>query len=250
MTSHTNPAIPTVHFRDLGFIDFKEAWDHQEALLKETLDKKTRNRDRATEQQEPTANYLLFCEHPHVYTLGKSGDESNLLASPEELEKKGIAYYRINRGGDITYHGPGQVVGYPIFDLDHFFTDIHRYLRYLEDAIIRTLAEYGIEGDRLEGATGVWLDVDDPAKARKICAIGVKCSRWITMHGFALNVNAQLSYFDGIVPCGISNKAVTSIQKELGGKEVDMEAVKRSLKTHLKERFGFKWAPTGSLEAQ
>ncbi len=235
--------MPVVHFQDLGRIDFKAAWDYQEGLLKETLDRKTQNRKNPDGEQFPTHHHLLFCEHPHVYTMGKSGDEQNLLASPQELEEKGISYYRINRGGDITYHGPGQLVAYPILDLEHFFTDIHKYLRSLEEAVIRTLNEYGIEGSRLEEATGVWIDPDDPWKARKICAMGVKCSRWVTMHGLALNVNPELSYFHGIVPCGIGDKAVTSIQQEKNGKEIPMKEVKRLLKKHLKEVFEFQWDP-------
>jgi lipoyl(octanoyl) transferase len=195
---------------------------------------------RKSGQSEPQPeNHLIFVEHPHVFTLGKSGDEKNLLLSEERLNEEGIEFYKINRGGDITYHGPGQIVAYPILDLDQFFTDIHRYLRTLEEAVIRTLAEYGIRGDRFEGYTGVWLDPDDPFKARKICALGVRCSRWITMHGLAFNVNADLPKFNLIVPCGIEDKAVTSMEKELG-EEQNLEEVKGRLKYHLTELFKWK----------
>lgn len=225
-----------VCFKDLGLIDYKEAWDYQETLFKEVVDQKLQNRDLAPEDQLPPKHYLLFCEHPHVYTLGKSGSEAHLLADALKLEKDQASYYKINRGGDITYHGPGQIVGYPIFDLDHFFTDIHKYLRYLEEAVILTLEEYGLTAGRIEGWTGVWLDVDDMQKARKICAIGVKCSRWVTMHGFALNVNSNLDYFNNIVPCGIEDKQVTSLARELGH-EVDFEEVKNKLRENLANIF-------------
>lgn len=231
---------PEVIFEDLGEMDYKTAWDYQEQLFKQTVDQKILNR-KDPQSELRTRNYLLFCEHPHVFTLGKSGDEKNLLLDSEGLKKNAASYYPINRGGDITYHGPGQIVGYPILDLDHFFSDIHRYLRSLEEAVILTLKDYGIESDRLEGFTGVWLDAHDPVKARKICALGVKCSRWVTMHGFAFNVNTDLGYFNHIIPCGIDDKAVTSMEKELGEKQ-DIEAVKKVLKQHLSDIFGWNWA--------
>ncbi len=220
-----------VHFQNLGMIDYKKAWDFQENLFNQSTEKKMHNR-KNPEDQLPISSYLLFCEHPHVYTLGKSGDSSHLLINDEELDENKASFYKINRGGDITYHGPGQLVGYPILDLDQFFTDIHKYLRYLEEAIIFTLKEYGIEGGRIEGLTGVWIDCANPLKARKICAMGVRCSRWITMHGFALNVNTNLSYFENIVPCGISDKKVTSMALELG-RNIPMEEVEEILKKHL-----------------
>ena len=225
-----------VIFRDLGLIDYREAWDYQEKLFAATVTQKMANRDAEKENQIATKSYLLFCEHPPVYTLGKSGSEKNLLLSKIELEEQNIGYFPINRGGDITFHGPGQLVAYPILDLDNFFTDIHKYLRFLEEAIILTLAEFNLKGERFEGYTGVWLDAAIPAKARKICAMGVRCSRWVTMHGFALNVNTQLNYFDTIIPCGITDKAVTSLQKELGI-VVDMEQVKQKFKTHFAALF-------------
>ena len=227
-----------VIFEDLGLIDYKEAWDYQTVYFENAVNQKIKNRKQEEESlKEVTKNYLLFCEHPHVYTLGKSGSEANLLIGEAILKQKGATYYKINRGGDITYHGPGQLVGYPIFDLDHFFSDIHKYLRFLEEAVILTLKEYGIESARSEGETGVWLDVGLPT-ARKICALGVKSSRWVTMHGFALNVNTDLTYFDNIVPCGIVDKAVTSLDKELG-RSVDLEEVKKKLKKHLAIIFEF-----------
>lgn len=226
-----------VLFKDLGLIDYKEAWDYQTELFDDLVAKKIHNRKASEEDVKETENYLLFCEHPHVYTLGKSGSEANLLIGEAILKQKGATYYKINRGGDITYHGPGQIVGYPIFDLDNFFTDIHKYLRYLEEAVILTLKEYGITAGRIQGQTGVWLDEELPS-ARKICALGVKSSRWITMHGFAFNVNTNLDYFNNIVPCGISDKAVTSLEQELGEKQ-DMEEVKSKLKKHLSEVFEF-----------
>lgn len=226
-----------VLFHDLNLIDYKECWDKQEKMLEEISRVKMSNRDRSPETIVATQSHLIFCEHPHVFTLGKTGDESNLLANEEQLKKLHASFYKINRGGDITYHGPGQLVGYPILDLDNFFTDIHRYLRTLEEVIIRTIAEFGLKGERYEGYTGVWLDVALPAKARKICAMGVRTSRWVTMHGWALNVNPDLSYFNQIVPCGITDKAVTSMEKELG-KKVDMEEVKRVLKKKFEEEFG------------
>ena len=227
--------MPNVVFQDLGLIDYKEAWDYQEKRFNEILDVKKNNRKE--NRQDPTLSYLLFCEHPHVYTLGKSGDENSLLVNEDYLKSRGATFYKINRGGDITYHGPGQIVGYPILDLDNFFTDIHKYLRYLEEAVILTLADYGIESTRSDGETGVWLDVGSE-KARKICALGVRSSRWVTMHGFAFNVNCDLSYFGNIIPCGIVDKSVTSMQKELG-KEVDMQEVQQKLKGHLKNLFDF-----------
>ncbi|HLT53610.1 MAG TPA: lipoyl(octanoyl) transferase LipB, partial [Flavobacteriaceae bacterium] len=188
----------TIDIQDLGFKDYKDTWDYQEQLFKQILDVKVKNRREETNL--PTENHFLFVEHPHVYTLGKSGDESNLLLNSQQLQEKGATYYKINRGGDITYHGPGQVVGYPILDLENFFTDIHKYLRLLEETIILTLADYGLKAERSQGETGVWLDVGTPF-ARKICAMGVRASRWVTMHGFALNVNTNLGYFDNIIPC-------------------------------------------------
>ena len=223
-----------VEVRNLGSKDYKETWDYQEQLFKDTLDQKIRNRRQ--NENIATRNYLLLVEHPHVYTLGKSGDHTNLLLSEEQLEKKNASFYKINRGGDITYHGPGQVVGYPILDLDNFFTDIHKYLRFLEEMVILTLAEYGIKSERSPGETGVWLDVGTPF-GRKICAMGVRASRWVTMHGFALNVNADLGYFDHIIPCGIKDKAVTSLNVELGQKEVDMAEVQQKLMKHFSQLF-------------
>lgn len=225
-----------IKFIDLGLIDYKEAWDYQEKLFREVINKKLANRELPPEQQEFTGNYLIFCEHPHVFTLGKSGSESNLLINEEQLKKRNIAYYHINRGGDITYHGPGQIVVYPIFNLDYFFTDIHKYMRSLEEAVILTLAEYGIKGERLKGSTGVWLDAGHPGKARKICAMGVRTSHWVTMHGIAFNVNPDLNYFSLIIPCGITDKAVTSMAKELKFTP-DIEEVKKRLKQHFAEVF-------------
>jgi lipoyl(octanoyl) transferase len=232
-----------VIFQDWGLIDYKEAWDKQEALFGETVALKTMIRNRlitseGDEYQEytPTPNFLVFCEHPHVYTLGKSGKPEHLLLDEKGLKEKKASYYVINRGGDITYHGPGQIVGYPILDLDNFFTDIHLYLRTLEEAVILTLADYGLIAGRYPGYTGVWFDADNE-NARKICALGVRCSRWVTMHGFAFNVNADLDYFKNIVPCGIDDKAVTSMQKELGRK-IDIEEVKENLKQHISVLFG------------
>lgn len=224
-------------FIHLGLTDYQEAWDYQEKLFKETVNQKIANRKLSEADQVETKNYLIFCEHPHVYTLGKSGDENHLLANEAFLEQKKATFYKINRGGDITYHGPGQIVGYPILDLDHFFTDIHKYLRLLEEAVILTLKEYGIESGRVDGLTGVWLDGNDEKKARKICALGVKSSRWVTMHGFAFNVNTNLEYFNHIVPCGIQDKAVTSLQKELG-REMNIKEVEAKLKGHLAQTFG------------
>ena len=223
-----------IHLQDLGTKDFKETWEYQEQLFKAILDTKIRNR--REDAGLITDNHFLFVEHPHVYTLGKSGDLSHLLLSEAQLEEKGATFYKINRGGDITYHGPGQIVGYPILDLDNFFTDIHKYLRFLEEVIILTLAEYGITGTRSEGETGVWLDVGTPF-ARKICALGVRASRWVTMHGFAFNVNANLGYFDNIIPCGIRGKAVASLNVELGVDVVDEEEIKVKILKHFANQF-------------
>lgn len=224
-----------VEIQDLGLKDYKETWDYQEKLFQEILEIKSQNRKNEANIKE-TPNYLLFVEHPHVYTLGKSGHMDNLLLNEDQLAEKGATFYRINRGGDITYHGPGQIVGYPILDLDNFFTDIHKYLRYLEEAIIMTLAEYGLKGERSEGETGVWLDVGTPF-ARKICAMGVRASRWVTMHGFALNVNTNLGYFDNIIPCGIRGKAVASLNVELGRETINEEEVKQKILHYFKEMF-------------
>ena len=225
-----------VQFRDIGLIDYQEAWDLQEKIFAETIAVKTQNRGLEAEQQHITPNHLLFCQHPHVYTLGKSGKADHLLLHEDELEAREAKYYKINRGGDITYHGPGQLVGYPILDLDNFFTDIHKYMRLLEEAIIRTIADFGLDGGRIDGLTGVWLDYQEQKNPRKICAMGVKSSRWVTMHGFALNVNTDLSYFGSIVPCGIQDKAVTSIAQETGN-PVEMNEVSIKLKNHLADLF-------------
>jgi lipoyl(octanoyl) transferase len=225
----------TVAVQDLGLKDYKETWDYQELLFQQTVDLKIRNRREGLGLQTP--NHFLFVEHPHVYTLGKSGDRSNLLVDEAQLEAKGATFYKINRGGDITYHGPGQIVGYPILDLDNFFTDIHQYLRFLEEVVILTLAEYGLKGERSEGETGVWIDVGTPF-ARKICAMGVRASRWVTMHGFALNVNVDMGYFDLMIPCGIKDKGVTSLNLELGLKEVPMGEVKQKILKHFAALFG------------
>lgn len=230
-----------VTFSDWGLISYKDAWDKQEVLFKQKAETKFANRNKPLEQQQPIAHDLIFCEHPHVYTLGKSGSENNLLINEQFLKSIEATYFPINRGGDITYHGPGQLVAYPLLDLEQFFTDIHRYLRTLEEAIILTIAEYGLKGDRYEGYTGVWLEPENPIKARKICAMGVRCSRWITMHGLALNVNTDLSYFNHIVPCGISDKQVTSIAKELG-RNIPEAEVKEKLKKHLANLFDFSYA--------
>ena len=225
--------MQNVQLINLGLKDYKETWDYQEEVFQKTIDIKIDNR--RNNNSNPTTNHFIFVEHPHVYTLGKSGDISNLLLSEEQLKQKGATYYKINRGGDITYHGPGQIVGYPILDLDNFFTDIHKYLRFLEEVIIKTLAEYGIKSERSDGETGVWLDVGTPF-ARKICALGVRTSRWVTMHGFALNVNVNLGYFDNIIPCGIKGKAVTSMEAELNRK-IPMEEVQEKILKHFSEMF-------------
>jgi len=222
-----------VIFKDWELVDYQQAWDMQEEFFAKTVEVKITNRTGNTEV--PTPNYLIFVEHPHVYTIGKSGVQENLLLDENGLKAVGATYYKINRGGDITYHGPGQIVGYPILDLDNFFTDIHLYLRTLEEAIILTLADYGISAGRYPGFTGVWIDADND-KARKICAMGVRCSRWVTMHGFAFNVNTNLDYFKNIVPCGIDDKDVTSMQRELGY-FVDVDKVKERLKTHISNLF-------------
>lgn len=224
-----------VVFEDLGEIEYKKAWDYQESIFSATVNQKFENRKLPADQQTETTDRLLFCTHPHVYTLGKSGSIDHLLIDEEKMKEEEVTFFKTNRGGDITYHGPGQIVGYPIFDLDHFFPDIHKYLRYLEEAIIATMAEYGLSGERSPGETGVWLDVGKPS-ARKICAMGVRASRWVTMHGFAFNVNANLKYFGYIVPCGINDKAVTSMNLELGH-DLDMEEVKEKVKFHLAKMF-------------
>lgn len=223
-----------VGIQDLGLKDYKETWDYQEELFQQTVDLKIKNRREGAGLATP--NHFLFVEHPHVYTLGKSGDMTNLLVDEVQLRKRGATFYKINRGGDITYHGPGQIVGYPILDLDNFFTDIHKYLRLLEEIVILTLADYGLKGERSPGETGVWLDVGTPF-ARKICAMGVRASRWVTMHGFAFNINTDLSYFDMMIPCGIKGKGVTSLNIELGLKEVSVGEVKQKLLKHFAELF-------------
>ncbi len=226
-----------VAFQDLGLIDYQQAWDYQTELLDSIVELKRGNRGLEAEQHKPTPNYLLFCEHPHVYTLGKSGKEEHVLLAKKELEAKNIAYHKINRGGDITYHGPGQIVGYPVIDLENFFTDIHKYLRLLEESIILTLAHYGLKGDRIKGATGVWLDSDKGSEARKICAMGIRCSRWVSMHGWAFNVNTDLDYFKNIIPCGIQDKGVTSLNKELNLTKVDITETKNILKENFAKLF-------------
>ena len=231
---------------NLGMIDYQEAWDYQEKLFKEVIDLKLANRDNPEDEQDPTPNYLIFCEHPHVYTLGKSGSAENLLLDKQGLEEKHASYYKINRGGDITYHGPGQLVAYPILDLDNFFEDIHKYLRLLEEAIIMTLADHNLIAGRIDKLTGVWIDIDmdnpqsTPWNPRKICAMGVRSSRWVTMHGLALNVNTNLEYFGNIIPCGIDDKAVTSMEKELGQTQ-EMKMVQDNLLNHLADLFEMKY---------
>ena len=229
-------SCPVVAFEDLELIDYKKAWDYQTSLFKPIIDQKIYNR-KNPDSTTKTKNHLLFCEHPHVYTLGTSGSKENLLVSEAILKKLNATYYKINRGGDITYHGPGQLVAYPIFDLDYFFTDIHKYLRFLEESVILTLKEYGLVGDRIDGLTGVWIDVKSN-NPRKICALGVNSSRWVTMHGIGFNVNTDLSYFDAIVPCGIKDKSVTSLQNEIG-ELVDFENLKKKLKINLSNVFDF-----------
>lgn len=227
--------LPLVKVTDLGLIPYKDAWDLQESLLKKAVDCKIENRKNDT--QFLPEQHLLFCQHPHVYTLGKSGAETNLLLDQQHLNRIEAEFFKINRGGDITYHGPGQLVMYPILDLEQFFTDIHKYMRYLEEAVILTLQEFGINATRSEGLTGVWLDPDKP-NARKICAMGVKCSRWITMHGIALNVEPDLSYFGNIVPCGIQDKAVTSMAAELG-KSINLSEVQAVLTQKMATLFNY-----------
>lgn len=232
----TQPSIKqTILFQDLGDIAYKDAWDYQEKLFADIISRKIAHRNKPDPAFIPK-HYLLYCEHPPVFTLGKSGSMKNLLINEDILNERKISFFKINRGGDITYHGPGQIVGYPILDLDYFFTDIGKYLRFLEESVILTLREYGIEAGRSNGETGVWLEPESPSRARKICAIGVRCSRWVTMHGFAFNVNTDLSYFNFIIPCGITDKSVTSMQKELGY-EVDIAEVKNKLKANFARLF-------------
>ena len=226
----------TTTFQNLGLIDYQTAWDYQEKLHAEIVTIKLKNRDLLADSQVDTPNYILFCEHPHVYTLGKSGKPEHLLLDENGLEKYQAKYYKINRGGDITYHGEGQLVGYPILDLENFFTDIHKYMRFLEEAVIRTCKDFGIDAGRIQGLTGVWIDYEKQENPRKICAMGVKASRWVTMHGFALNVNTDLSYFNHIVPCGIDDKSVTSMEKELG-KSLNFKEVSDKMLEHLKTIF-------------
>jgi len=227
-----------IELQDLGLKDYKQTWEYQETLFKSIVATKIKNR--REEAGLITNNYFLFVEHPHVYTLGKSGNLANLLVNETQLKEKNANFYKVNRGGDITYHGPGQIVGYPILDLDNFFTDIHKYLRFLEEMIILTLTEYGLKAERSPGETGVWLDVGTPF-ARKICAMGVRASRWVTMHGFALNVNANLGYFDLMIPCGIRDKSVTSLNVELGEKQVDEAKVKNKILKHFSALFNAKF---------
>ena len=228
--------MQTAYFKDIGLIEYKEAWLFQEKFFNEILEIKSKNRNEGSETT--TKNHLIFCEHPHVYTLGNSGNKENLLVNEEYLKSRGASFYKTNRGGDITYHGPGQIVGYPIFDLDNFFNDIGKYLRFLEEVIILTLKEYGLSGERSKGETGVWLDVGKPT-ARKICAMGVKTSRWVSMHGFAFNLNTDLSYFENIIPCGINDKKVTSLEKEIGHK-IDVDHAKSLIKSNLERVFDLK----------
>ena len=228
--------MQTAYFKDIGIIEYKEAWLFQEKFFNEILEIKSKNRNEGS--KITTKNHLIFCEHPHVYTLGNSGNKENLLVNEEYLKSRGASFYKTNRGGDITYHGPGQIVGYPIFDLDNFFNDIGKYLRFLEEVIILTLKEYGLSGERSKGETGVWLDVGKPT-ARKICAMGVKTSRWVSMHGFAFNLNTDLSYFENIIPCGINDKKVTSLEKEMGHK-IDVDHAKSLIKSNLERVFHLK----------
>lgn len=223
-----------IKFIDLGLMDYKEAWDYQQNLFDEIVEIKKQNRKKNKNLKTP--NYFLLVEHPHVYTLGKSGDLSNLLIDGSELKNKNASFYKINRGGDITYHGPGQIVGYPILDLENFFTDIHKYLRFLENSVIQTLEYFGIRGERNPGKTGVWIDINTPFP-KKICAMGVRASRWVTMHGFALNVNVDLDYFNNIIPCGLSDHAVTSMKNELNQSDINIEGVKNLLKNHFSKTF-------------
>lgn len=232
-----NQELRLVEIEDLGSVRYADAWKYQEDVFDGVVKSKIHLRNHPDASSFPE-NHFLFCEHPPVYTLGKSGKIENLLLNEDELKNHNIDFFKINRGGDITFHGPGQIVGYPILDLDQFFTDIHKYLRFLEEAIILTLAEYGIESGRVEGLTGVWLDIDDKEKSRKICALGIKCSRWVTMHGFAFNVNTDLEYFKKIIPCGIDDRAVTSMKMELG-REIDIDEVKSKIIKHLGELFSW-----------
>ncbi len=234
----TSTKMQFVKFRDLGRMNYKYAWDLQESIFNDIVQRKIKNRLPATKQQLSYHHQLLLVEHDPVITLGKSADVKNVLLNTELLNQNGVELFHINRGGDVTFHGPGQIVGYPILDLDQFFTDIGKYLRSIEEVIILTIAEYGVKGDRLPGVTGVWLDVGKPT-ARKICAIGIRCSRWVTMHGFAFNVNTDLNYFNLIIPCGISDKAVTSLEKEVGYK-LDMEVVKEKIKNNFQLVFNCK----------
>jgi lipoyl(octanoyl) transferase len=228
---------PLTHFYDLGLIPYQEAWNYQETLFNKIISQKLSNEKLSESERKPTDNYLLFCEHPHVFTLGKSGSEDNLLVNSIQLQAKNAEFIRTNRGGDITYHGPGQIVGYPVLNLDYFVKGVREYIEKLEESIILTLSEYGIKGGRLAGATGVWLDTGIPAKTRKICAIGVRTSRWVSMHGFALNINTDLGYFRLINPCGFTDKAVTSFEKELGAKQ-PIDQVKTILRSKIAFVFG------------
>jgi lipoyl(octanoyl) transferase len=227
-------------FIHLGLVEYKKAWDYQVDIFNKILSVKSQNRTLPEEAQKATDNFVIFCEHPHVFTLGKSGDEKNLLIRKEDLHSIQATYYHINRGGDITYHGPGQIVGYPVIDMENFFTDIHKYMRLMEEAVIQTLKEYNIPSGRIPGLTGVWVDPTDSQRARKICALGVKTSRWVTMHGFAFNINTDLRYFDYIIPCGIKEKSVTSMEKELERK-MDLREVQGVLKDKLGQQFGMEW---------
>lgn len=227
-----------VIFKDLGSVNYQEAWDYQKNLFQQILELKKYNEQLPICEQTTNYNYLLFCEHPHVYTLGKSGSEHNLLLNKEALEQKGVQFFKIDRGGDITYHGPGQIVGYPIINLEAFSLGVKQYIFKMEEAIMQTLASYGIEGSRLDGATGVWLDPGNPQRARKICAIGVKASRYVSMHGFAFNVNTDLEFYNSINPCGFVDKGVTSMQKELG-KKMEFEEVKDNLLQSFQRIFNF-----------
>lgn len=229
-----------VEYKDIGLTDYKKAWDYQEQLFDQLLESKKKGEISVADCRNRIPGTLIFVEHPHVYTLGKSGSEANLLLDYIQLRAKDASFYRTDRGGDITYHGPGQIVGYPIFDLEALGIGIKQYVSGLEEAVIRTAGEYGLKGERLDGGTGVWLDPGVPGKARKICAIGVKASRFITMHGFAFNVNTDLSYFDHINPCGFTDKGVTSLEKELGGKQ-DIEKAKNILRNNLRDLFGLGW---------
>lgn len=233
-----------IRVNDIGLVPYQAAWDYQERLLQESVQRKAALRNGAAEGLTRPAHHLLFCEHPPVYTLGKSGQQEHLLINRAQLEEKGIQFVQTNRGGDITFHGPGQIVGYPIIDLEQFFTDIGKYLRFLEEVIIRVLADYGLQGARSKGETGVWLEPDVPGRARKICAMGVRCSRWVTMHGFAININTDMNYFDHIVACGIADKAVTSLQQELG-RMVSLEEVKGKISRYFAEVFDAEMVQAG-----